>query len=197
MARKAPPGDGDSLFLTGRVLIAMPSMGDPRFEKTVIFLCHHTPETAMGLVINRALGGIRFDSLLKQLKLSAAGRTPRDLTVHFGGPVQTSRGFVLHSDDYRNAGATLDVGGGIALTATMDVLKALAAGGGPRQAMFALGYAGWGPGQLESELQDNAWLVCDPDERLIFDADLEAKWPRALAKLGADPVTISHEAGRA
>ena len=184
-------------YLGGRLLIAMPTMLDPNFEKTVVLLCHHTPETAMGLVINRALGGMTFDRLLKQLKIDTPRARRPDLTVHCGGPVQASRGFVLHSNDYRNDDATLDICEGVALTATMDVLKALGEGEGPARAFFALGYAGWGAGQLEQELQDNAWLIGEPDAALIFESELDVKWTQALARLGVDPAMVSDARGHA
>ena len=196
MPRKAKR-QGEDGFLNGRLLIAMPSMADPRFEKSVILICHHTPETAMGLVINRAIGGMRFEKLLKQLQIDAPEGQARDLTVHFGGPVETSRGFVLHSSDYSLNEATLPVTSTIALTATMDVLKALGSGGGPSRAFFALGYAGWGAGQLEAELLENAWLIGEPDEEIVFGSALETKWISALARLGIDPAMISDESGHA
>jgi len=197
MGKKASGFSADGTgYLTGKLLVAMPAMGDPRFAKSVIYLCVHTPETAMGLIVNKTIPGVDFPGLLKQLKIEA-GQTASDLNVLFGGPVQTSRGFVLHSTDYASAEATLPVTSEIALTATMEVLKALAAGAGPRRALFALGYAGWGPGQLDGEIQENAWLVCDPDSALVFDTAFETKWDRALAKLGIDARLMSGEAGHA
>lgn len=196
MARKTKR-QGEDGFLNGRLLIAMPTMTDPRFEKSVILICHHTPETAMGLVINRAIGGMRFETLLKQLHIEATPGQARDLTVHAGGPVETSRGFVLHSADYTLNEATLPVTSTIALTATMDVLKALGSGGGPERAFFALGYAGWGAGQLEAELLDNAWLIGEPDEEIVFGHALETKWTAAMARLGIDPAMMSEESGHA
>lgn len=196
MVRKSKWRDGDG-FLNGKLLIAMPTMADPRFEKSLVLICHHTPETAMGLVINRALGGMRFEKLLQQLHVETPPGLARDLTVHSGGPVETSRGFVLHSADYSLDEATLPVTPGIALTATMDVLKALGSGGGPARAFFALGYAGWGPGQLEAELLENAWLIGEPDEEIVFGRALESKWALALARLGVDPAMVSDESGHA
>ncbi|BCW90227.1 hypothetical protein sos41_33950 [Alphaproteobacteria bacterium SO-S41] len=194
VTKRSSAGDG---YLNGRLLIAMPTMNDPNFEKTVVLLCHHTPETAMGIVINKALGGMSFDKLLKQLKVDAPRGRRSDLTVHYGGPIQTTRGFVLHSDDYKNDEATLQVCEGIALTATMDVLKALGHGEGPAQAFFALGYAGWGAGQLESELQENAWLVGDAEQGIVFGRELEAKWLEALTRIGVDPAMVTDAAGHA
>ena len=184
-------------FLTGKLLIATPSMGDPRFEKTVILVCHHTPETAMGIVINKAIDGMTFRKLLKQLKIRMPAGEAGDAPVHFGGPVQTSRGFVLHSDDYSLDESTLSVTPGVSLTATMEVLKALGEEAGPEKALFALGYAGWGAGQLEAELQQNAWLIGEVEEDFIFDPDLGGKWLAALAMIGVDPAMMSDEMGRA
>jgi len=197
MARKSQRRSDDG-FLNGRLLIAMPTMTDPRFEKTVVLICHHTPETAMGIVLNKPMGGVSFEGLLKQLKVETPeGIHVPDLPVHFGGPVQPSRGFVLHSDDYRIDNATLAVTQGIALTATMDVLKALSTGDGPEHALFALGYAGWGAGQLESELQANAWLIGEPDPTLVFGGNLDRIWTMALARIGVDPGMMSEDSGRA
>ncbi len=196
MARKPKSRGGDG-FLNGRLLIAMPTMTDPRFEKSVILVCHHTPETAMGLVVNKAIGGMNFETLLRQLHIETPIGRARDLTVHSGGPVETSRGFVLHSADYGLADSTLPVTPQIALTATMDVLKALGSGGGPQRAFFALGYAGWGAGQLEAELLENAWLIGEPDDEIVFGRGLEAKWTLALARLGVDPAMVSDESGHA
>lgn len=197
MARKSQrPGNGG--FLTGRLLIAMPTMSDSCFEKTVVLICHHTPETAMGIVVNKAMNGMSFEKLMKQLKLDVPdGIHVPALTVHFGGPVQPSRGFVLHSDDYSVKNATLAVTSGIGLTATMDALKALTTGGGPQRALFALGYAGWSAGQLESELQSNAWLIGEPDPALVFEGDLDRIWTLALARIGVDPGMVSSVTGRA
>lgn len=196
MARKLKRR-GEDGFLNGKLLIAMPTMMDPRFAKSVILVCHHTPETAMGLVVNKAIGGMNFEKLLRQLHIDTPVGQARDLTVHSGGPVETSRGFVLHSADYNVDEATLPVTADIALTATMDVLKALGSGGGPTRAFFALGYAGWGAGQLESELVENAWLIGEPDEEIVFGRALEAKWALALAKLGVDPAMVSDASGHA
>jgi putative transcriptional regulator len=196
MSRKGHKRGGDG-YLNGRLLIAMPTMNDPNFEKTVVLLCHHTPETAMGIVINKAMGGMSFERLLKQLKVEAPRGKRADLTVHYGGPIQTTRGFVLHSDDYHSDDSTLKVCEGIALTATMDVLKALGHGEGPAKAFFALGYAGWGAGQLESELQDNAWLIGEPDEAIVFGDALDAKWRLALTRIGVDPAMVTDATGHA
>ncbi len=185
----------DQSYLTGQCLIAMPALRDPRFARTVIYICAHNADGAMGLVLNRLIGSVTFPDLLSQLdieNLGHAGNQP----IHFGGPVEQARGFVLHSDDYAKE-ETLKIGGGIALTATIDILRDLAAGGGPEDCLLALGYAGWGAGQLDEEIQRNDWLNVEPDEALLFGPDLDNKWERAFAKLGFDPSRISGEAGHA
>lgn len=181
--------------LEGKLLVAMPSMGDPRFERTVIYMCAHSPEGAMGLVINKAAEHISFPELLTQLGIEAETDV-EPIRVLSGGPVESARGFVLHSDDYTQA-TTMEVGEHVALTATVDILKAIAAGEGPRRCLFALGYAGWGPGQLDAEIQANGWLHVDADPDILFSADLERKWTRAIAKLGFDIAHLSGTAGRA
>ena len=182
-------------YLTGHLLVAMPTMGDPRFARALIYLCAHSDAGALGLVVNRVAEAVTFPDLLEQLGIDvpAAGRS---FTVHVGGPVETSRGFVLHSADYRQE-STLVVSDEVALTASVDVLTAIAEGTGPRKSMLALGYAGWAPGQLEAEIQANGWLHAPADEELLFGTDNEAKWIRALRKIGLDPSTISSEAGHA
>jgi len=183
-------------YLTGQLLVAMPQMGDPRFERTVIYLCAHTAEGAMGLVVNRALENVRLPDLLRQLGIPDLGHSEA-IRVHFGGPVETGQGFILHSADYVQD-ATLMVGGGVGLTATLDILKDIARGTGPNRSLLALGYAGWGAGQLESEIQANGWLTAPSDESLLFDHDLETKWERALAKIGVDIRLLSSgDAGHA
>ena len=186
---------GDAGFLPGQLLIAMPMMADPRFERTVIYMCAHTPDGAMGLVLNRLIGSVTFPDLLDQLGI-APENLKDEIRVHFGGPVESGRGFVLHTAEYMLEG-TMAVDAAIALTASIDILKAIAAGGGPGRKLLALGYAGWGPGQLEQEIQKNGWLHAPADAELVFDADLESKWVRALGKLGIDPSALSTEAGRA
>jgi putative transcriptional regulator len=171
-------------YLSGTLLVAMPQMGDPRFERAVIYLCAHTAEGAMGLVVNRALEDIRLPDLLRQLSIPDSGSSDA-IQVHFGGPVETGQGFILHSADYMQD-STLMVGGSVGLTATLDILKDIARGAGPHRSLLALGYAGWGAGQLESEIQANGWLIVPADEMLLFDHDLETKWERALAKIGVD-----------
>ncbi len=190
-----PKSNIDSDYsLTGRFLIAMPHMGDPRFARSVVFLCSHGEEGAMGLIVNKEAENISFDDLLDQLEIDDV--TVNQLTVHNGGPVETGRGFVLHSRDYFQEGS-IGVTDDVALTATVEILRAIAAGGGPRKRLLALGYAGWGQGQLESEIQANGWLISEADEDILFGFDLERKWDQVLAKLGVDPAALSGAAGRA
>ncbi|MDF2764221.1 MAG: hypothetical protein K0S81_1215 [Rhodospirillales bacterium] len=179
----------------GQLLVAMPQMQDPRFAKSVIYLCAHTPEGAMGLVLNKLVDSITFPDLLEQLSIEPA-ISGDEIRVHFGGPVESGRGFVLHTADYQREG-TLPINSGIALTATVDILRDMARGSGPRQTLLALGYAGWGPGQLDAEIQANGWLQVPADEQLVFGQDLETKWELALAKLGVDFGRLSGEAGHA
>lgn len=185
--------------LAGQILIAMPGMADPRFDRSVILICAHSGDGAMGLIINKPLEDMSFSGLLEHLKipLSPEGR---DIRVHLGGPVERGRGFVLHSADWRKTrsdSATMAVPGGYGMTATMDILEALAKGGGPDKALLALGYSGWGPGQLEAEIARNDWLTCDAADGLVFGADDRAKWSAALRGMGIDPLTLSAAAGRA
>ncbi len=182
-------------YLTGQLLVAMPQMRDPRFMRTVIYMCAHTPDGAMGLVVNRLVGSITFPDLLAQLGIDSQGRG-EEIRVHFGGPVESGRGFVLHSADYVENG-TLVVGDNVALTASIDILKDIARGSGPRRSLLALGYAGWGPGQLDSEIQANGWLSVPADENLIFDGDLDEKWERAIRKIGVDYNKLSSDIGHA
>ncbi len=189
------PDDTDNLYLTGQLLVAMPQMRDPRFARSVIYMCAHSADGAMGLVVNRRVGSITFDDLLQQLNIGPNKRQD-EIRVHFGGPVEQGRGFVLHSSDYLQTGS-LRVDDQVALTATLDILKELAAGGGPRRSLLALGYAGWGPGQLDAEIQANGWLSVSSDEALVFDADLDHKWERAIGKIGIDFSKLSGDAGHA
>ncbi|MGH6932973.1 MAG: YqgE/AlgH family protein [Dongiaceae bacterium] len=191
MAKSAPPIG----YLTGQLLIAMPQMRDPRFTRTVIYMCAHNTDGAMGLVVNRRVGSVTFDDLLKQLGIGPNRRSD-EIRVHFGGPVETGRGFVLHSADYVQDG-TLVVDNAVALTATLNILKDIASGSGPRRSLLALGYAGWGPGQLDAEIQANGWLSVTADEALVFDADLDRKWERAIGKIGIDFNMLSGDAGHA
>jgi putative transcriptional regulator len=187
------PAAGD--FLTGQLLIAMPAMADPRFAQSVIYLCAHTPEGAMGLVLNRPLRRPSFEDLLRQLDVAPLPPARR-IRLCAGGPVDNARGFVLHTTDWTGDGS-LRVDDGLALTASLDVLKAIAEGGGPREGILALGYAGWGPGQLDAEIQQNAWLSVSADETIVFDGDHDTKWRRAFAKLNVDPLLLSGAAGHA
>ena len=191
MAAKSQPPS----FLVGHLLVAMPQMQDPRFERSVIYLCAHNTEGAMGLVVNKLFSSLSFPDLLQQLDIPTGPRI-QQIRVHFGGPVESGRGFVLHSDDYHKDG-TLLVNAGFALTATVDILKAIAQGEGPRHSLLALGYAGWGPGQLESEITANGWLNVPADPGLVFDGGIDDKWVRAMAKLGIDPSLLSGDAGHA
>ncbi|WP_372003938.1 YqgE/AlgH family protein [Tistrella mobilis] len=181
--------------LTGKVLIAMPRLEDPWFTKTVIYLCAHSDDGAMGLVVNRVLDTVDFPELLSQLGLDC-GPEVATVKVHFGGPVETGRGFVLHSTDYVLA-TSLRIDDEVALTATLDVLKAMTEGHGPDRTLVALGYAGWGPGQLETEIQSNSWLVVDADAELLFEGDVEGKWREAIGRLGVDLAHLSGEGGHA
>lgn len=182
--------------LSGKLLIAMPGMGDPRFEHSVVFLCAHSKEGAMGLIVNKPARDLTFDKLAEQLGIARSAKA-REIRVHFGGPVELARGFVLHTGEYAGTGSTLKVDERFGMTATVDILEAIAAGHGPSASLLALGYAGWGPGQLESEIGRNGWLTCDAAPELVFaEADGE-KWTRALKTLGVDPVTLSPAAGRA
>ena len=182
--------------LTGRLLIAMPGMGDPRFASSVVFLCDHSEDGAMGLIVNKPSKELAFRGLLEQLGIETGDNVPR-VPIHFGGPVETGRGFVLHSMDYDTNSSTMEIGGRFGMTATLDVLEDIAAGSGPEQVILALGYAGWGPGQLESEIVENGWLVGEATDRLVFGVDDGAKWQAALAMLGVDALVLSSEGGRA
>ncbi|MGB3867578.1 MAG: YqgE/AlgH family protein [Xanthobacteraceae bacterium] len=195
-------GDGSG-YLDGQMLVAMPVMEDQRFARSVIYLCAHSSEGAMGIIVNRPAGSIDFPELLVQLQIIAEAdqiklpETAESMKVLKGGPVETGRGFVLHSSDFFIEDATLPIDEDICLTATLDILKAIAAGKGPRHAILALGYAGWAPGQLESEIQGNGWLHCPADADLVFGTDAEEKYGRALRKIGVDPGTLSTAAGHA
>jgi putative transcriptional regulator len=199
-SEKASSGRG---YLDGQMLIAMPTMRDERFARSVIYVCAHSSEGAMGIIVNQPVANIDFSDLLVQLEViettdlvelpSRAGT----VKVLKGGPVETQRGFVLHSSDFFIEDSTLPIDEGVCLTATLDILKAIARGSGPQSAILALGYAGWAPGQLENEIQENGWLHCPADPELIFGSDTEAKYGRALRKIGIDPGMLSSEAGHA
>lgn len=183
--------------LTGQLLIAMPQMQDPRFARTVIYMCAHGTEGAMGLVVNKFLDNppVTLSKLMGQLGIAAEG-LKTDPRVHRGGPVEEGRGFVLHSADYTED-ATMVIGDNVALTATLDILRAIGRGEGPKRSLLALGYAGWGPGQLDAEMQANGWLHVDADEALVFDPNSKDKWQQAIAKIGIDLTALSGDAGHA
>lgn len=183
-------------FLHGQLLIAMPGMGDPRFARAVIYLCAHSADGAMGLVVNKPAPDLDFAALLRQLDIEVAD-APRTRRVHFGGPVECGRGFVLHTQDYAVEGASLKVNGAFAMTATVEILKDMARGAGPDRALLALGYAGWGPGQLEAEIQANGWLTAAADPDVVFGTSDDAKWAEALKTLAIDPRLLSGGGGRA
>jgi putative transcriptional regulator len=205
--RRKAAGSGDDSagrgYLDGQILIAMPVMDDPRFERSVIYLCAHSSEGAMGIIVNRPAGSIDFPGLLVQLDIIKKDdqiklpENAESMKVLKGGPVETGRGFVLHSSDFFIEDATLRIDDGICLTATVDILRAIARGAGPKHAILALGYAGWAAGQLENEIQHNGWLHCAADPDLIFGGDVEEKYLRALAKIGINPGMLSTDAGHA
>jgi putative transcriptional regulator len=190
-------------YLDGQLLVAMPVMEDPRFAHSVIYICAHSSEGAMGIVVNHPAGTIDFPELLVQLDIIEKAdqiKLPENaetMKVLKGGPVETGRGFVLHSSDFFIKDATLPIDDGICLTATVDILKAIAKGAGPKHAILALGYAHWAPGQLENEIQDNGWLHCAADPDLVFGRNADEKYLRALRKIGIDPGMLSNEAGHA
>ncbi|MBT8414381.1 MAG: YqgE/AlgH family protein [Boseongicola sp.] len=186
----------DPSQLEGKLLIAMPGMGDPRFDKSVIFMCAHSADGALGLIVNKPTPELSFAKLLKQLEIDVP-EVARNVSVHFGGPVEGGRGFVLHSGDFVSDVSTLQVSEDFGMTATLDVMEALAGDGAPRDALLALGYAGWGPGQLEAEIMQNGWLTCDATRALVFEEADETKWTAALATLGVDALMLSADAGRA
>ncbi|HEX3952028.1 MAG TPA: YqgE/AlgH family protein [Stellaceae bacterium] len=191
-----PQSGGAMDTLTGQLLVAMPQMQDPRFARSVVYVCTHSGESgAMGLVVNKLLESLTMEELLSHLNLEAGPRN-NARPVHFGGPVEPGRGFVLHTPDYHDNG-TLVVGDNFAITATLDILRAMGRGEGPSRSLFALGYAGWAPGQLDAEMQANGWLSVPADSDLVFDDDFAAKWQRALAKIGIDLTMLSTDAGHA
>ena len=189
--------------LDGHFLVAMPSMTDPRFARSVIYMCAHTAEGSMGIVVNHAASNLRFPDLLVQLEIVEEGEAIRlpgaasRVNVLRGGPVETGRGFVLHSADFFIDSSTVPIDDGISLTTTVDILRAIARGDGPDRAMLALGYAGWGAGQLESEIQRNDWLHQPADPELLFDGALDTKYERVMRAIGIDPARLSSQAGHA
>lgn len=184
-----------SPYLVGQLLVAMPAMPDPRFAKSVVYMCAHNEEGAMGLVINRPLDSIDFPDLLEQLNVEVKN-PDQAIRVMFGGPVEQGRGFVLHSSDYIQD-STLVVDKDVALTATVDILQSIATGSGPSSRLFALGYAGWGAGQLDNEILNNGWLSVEADLSLLFGDDLDGKWENALGKIGIRPEMLSDTVGHA
>ncbi|EPX76550.1 YqgE/AlgH family protein [Salipiger mucosus] len=188
-----PSGASD---LTGRMLIAMPGMGDERFEQALVFVCAHSDEGAMGLIVNKPSSEVTMTALLEQLSIEPEAEMG-DRHVHFGGPVEMGRGFVLHSADYSSELTTLQVDGTFHMTGTLDVLEHIARGDGPADWMAMLGYAGWGPGQLEAELTQNGWLVCDAAPELVFRTPDPEKWGAALKSLGVSAHLLSAEGGSA
>jgi putative transcriptional regulator len=191
------------LFLDGQLLVAMPGMTDERFARSVIYLCAHSADGAMGIILNRPASVRNFPELLEQLRVIDSDEriklpsAAKDIQVLFGGPVQTDRGFVLHSADFHIRNSTLTIDEGVSLTATIDILRAIAMGEGPDRALLALGYAGWGAGQLENEIQLNGWLHCPADPAIVFDRDLDTKYSRALRSIGIDLASLSVTAGHA
>ena len=184
--------------LTGKLLIAMPGMGDPRFEHSVVAVCAHTPEGAMGLIVNKPLPKPALTDLLEQLGIPVtASDRPERAPILFGGPVETGRGFVLHSPEWQGRSEAMKVSDALSMSATRDILEDYAQGRGLRPAMLALGYAGWGPGQLDSEILDNGWLTTERGDEIIFGQDNAGKWRAALKSLGIDPLTLSSDAGHA
>jgi putative transcriptional regulator len=200
----AVKGNGmtDGPYLDGQLLIAMPGMSDPRFDRSVIYMCAHSEQGAMGLIINKTAPMMSFGDLLAQLDIRSgeAAEPPPELMampVLYGGPVEQGRGFVLHTSDYFAANSSLPVSETIALTATVDILRAMAEGRGPERAILALGYSGWAPGQLENEIQNNGWLTCAADDELLFGISFDSRYVAALRKLKIDPAMLSSESGRA
>jgi putative transcriptional regulator len=184
-------------YLSGQLLIAMPQMTDPRFEHSVVYMCAHNADGAMGLVVNKLVDAMSFTELLRQMELEIESDNLDDrIQVHFGGPVESARGFVLHTTDYVSE-ATMRVDDTFSMTATIDVLRSIARGSGPSQAIFTLGYAGWAPGQLDTEIQSNGWLNVAADQDLVFGREHDIKWTQAVAKVGVDPSFLSSEAGHA
>jgi putative transcriptional regulator len=189
-------------FLDGKILVAMPTMRDERFARSVIYICAHSADGAMGIVINQPAKNIKFPDLLKQLGVIEGVsdmRAPRGAPIRVvnGGPVESGRGFVLHTNDVFIDNSTMPIEDNICLTATLDILRSIAVGEGPEQALLALGYAGWDAGQLEREIHANGWLHCEADQDIVFDAEVDTKYARALRKIGIDPAMLSSEAGHA
>lgn len=187
--------EDNSKYLTGKILIAMPSLPDPRFSKAIVLICGHDDNGAMGLIINRPLLSLTFNELLQNLKIESHSDY-NFLKLYFGGPVEMGRGFVLHSPDYRHE-STLSISPLVQLTATSDILRAIVNGEGPRKALLSLGYSGWGSGQLEKEIVANGWLVSDLDDSILFDVDVDQRWGKSLINCGIRPEALSLEGGSA
>lgn len=183
------------MALSGQLLIAMPGMDDPRFAQSVIYLCAHTEDGAMGLVLNRPIARPSFGEILEQLQIDPS-EPAREIPLCAGGPVEHGRGFVLHSADWQSE-ETLEIDETHSMTASLDILRAVATGEGPQRCVLALGYAGWDAGQLDGEIQNNIWLTAPSDDEILFDSDFATKWRRALGRLGIDPGALSGQAGRA
>ena len=188
--------DSKPVKLSGRLLIATPNMGDPRFKSAVIYICSHDSSGAMGIIINKSKGDLQLSDMLINIGIEGKVRVA-DTPVLLGGPVDIDRGFVLHSADYFKTETSLKLSDTLHMTSTKDILEALVLDAAPTRAMLAVGYSGWGAGQIESEIKDNAWIVAETDEALIFDTDLEGKWSKALASLGIKPEMLSSQGGSA
>jgi putative transcriptional regulator len=188
--------EGGEGFLEGKLLIAMPGMPDPRFEKSVVFMCAHSAQGSMGIIVNKPIENLAFRDLMQTLNIHVTSNLAGG-PILYGGPVNTKRGYVLHSAEYALEDATLPVTDDVSLTATVDVLRAMAEGRGPQKSLFALGCAGWDAGQIEDEIAGNGWIHCDMDAGLLFDAEPQEKWRTALGKLGIDVSHFSGAAGRA
>jgi putative transcriptional regulator len=203
LAKSAAEKSAGGSYLDGQMLVATPAMQDERFSRSVIYICAHSSEGAMGIVVNQPAAHISFPDLLVKLDVIPAAdlitlpSRAGGVKVLKGGPVETERGFVLHSADFFIENSTLPIDRGICLTATLDILKAIARGNGPESAILALGYAGWAPGQLETEIHDNGWLHCAADPELLFGTDIEAKYAKAMGKIGIRPGMLSSEVGHA
>ena len=186
----------DTSSLTGHFLIAMPALGDPNFARGVTFVCQHGEEGTMGLVVNRA-SEYKLGDVMAQMQMPCEDQTVAARQVLIGGPVQAERGFVLHAPNERTWDSTFRINDSLAVTTSRDILAAMAEGNGPKRALIALGYAGWGAGQLEQELRENAWLTVEANERILFETALEDRWQAAVALVGVDPNQLSDYAGHA
>jgi putative transcriptional regulator len=186
----------EAAYLTDHFLIAMPSMQDPNFARTVAYVCQHDADGALALVINR-LAGFRLGEILAELELPVASETVAATAVHIGGPVQPERGFVLHAPDEREWDASMTIAADLRLTTSRDILAAIADGQAPARTLFALGYAGWTAGQLEQELLDNTWLTVAADRRTLFELPAEQRWRAAIALVGIDFTQLSAVSGHA